>query len=204
MKDIAKYYQIINEAHDWKSSYESMSGFFVKSPFWMIPSGIDLRSIVFDKGDSYKVTKANGSILNVPLKGHEKLMLLICDTSGSSGARNISGVVKAPDTLGYSLKELFDSTMGADSYTFIYPGGDTSKEPTAVTKTYYANYINTNGESRYVKLTLDMTAGYNDITITCSDPSFSLSGSYDETSGMLSSSRGSARFAPTWGGFGIN
>jgi len=45
-----------------------------------------------------------------------------------------------------------------------------------------------------------MTAGHSNITITCSDPSFSISGSYDETTGLLSSS---ARFAPTWGGFGM-
>jgi hypothetical protein len=168
-----------------------------------VPSDTDLRSIVFDGSDKYKVTKAKGSTLDVPLKGHEKLMLLICDTSGSSGVRDISATIKAPESSGYSLSELFDSTMGADSYTFIYPGGDTSQGPIAVTKTYCATHTDTKGQNKDVKLTLDMAATDNNVTITCSDPSFSISGSYDETTGLISSSRGSARFAPTWGGFGI-
>ena len=170
-----------------------------------VPAGIDLRAIVFDSGNfgNYKVTKATGNMLNVQLKGHEKLMLLVCDTSGNGGVRNIIAMVKAPDTSGYSLGELFDSTLGADSYTFIYPGGDTSMEPTAVTKTYSATYTATNGKRSDAKLTLSMTAGSSDVTITCSDPSFNISGSYNEKSGIISGSEGSARIASTWGGFGM-
>lgn len=172
---------------------------------FVVAAGMDLRAIVFDSGnfDNYKVTKATSNTLNVQLKGHEKLMLLVCDTSGNGGVRNITAIVKAPDTSGYSLGELFDSTLGADSYTFIYPGGDTSMEPTAVTKTYSATYTATNGQRNDAKLTLSMTAGSSDVTITCSDPSFSISGSYNEKSGIISGSKGSARIAPTWGGFGM-